>query len=223
MSRGAPPPISFVLLRSRGRASGGGTVTRLRTVSFGNAGGNQVVQLPPVRVANASGGGKAGIWWRNGDPVANGAVWQRRRQPGRPTHHSSGCNLRKEKRGSGGGTVTWLRTVPWQRGGNQVVQLPPVRVAMPRGGKAGVWWRNGDPVANGVVWQRRRQPGRPTTTRSSRMAPAQLGRGRTHSGPRRPTAPRPTKVSHDLVKNCDQPPGRVVCPTSIRWPSGSRI
>jgi hypothetical protein len=51
-------------------ASDGGTVTRMRTVSSGDIGGNQVVQLPPVRVAmrpeeekagNPSGGGKGGI------------------------------------------------------------------------------------------------------------------------------------------------------------------
>ena len=96
------------------------------------------------------------------------------------------------------GTVTRLRTLSsGSIGGNEVVQLPPVRPG----------WRLPNLAEIGAaLWAT-------TTSHVGYLS---------HADPMS-TAPRPTTASQGLVKNCDQPPGRVVCPTSIRWPSGSRI
>ncbi len=90
--------------------TGDGTATRMRTVLSRNTGGNQVVQLPPVRVAV---------------PPQGEAPRARVALP-----------PKGKKVASGGRTVTRMRTVlSHNTRGNQVVQLPPVRVAGPPKGE----------------------------------------------------------------------------------------
>ena len=110
-------------------ASGGGTVTRLRTVSSGSVDGNQVVQLPPVRVAMppeeerlASGGGTV----TRLRTVSSGSVDGNQVVQLPPVRVA--MPPEEERLASGGGTVTRLRTVSsGSVDGNQVVQLPPGR------------------------------------------------------------------------------------------------
>ncbi len=90
-----------------------------------------------------------------------------------------------------GRNATWLLRVRHRDiGGNQVLRLPSVRVAMAPKERSSIWWRNGDPVANCVVRQHRRQPGRPTT--SSSGAPVEKAQA---DGPRRRSGADPTDLT----------------------------